>query len=93
MHMRKSQKFGFEKGRVPRKPLRTASEMAEELGVSHRHLVSAMNVDPTGPRPQLKNGSRACPASWYEPGVARAWWRKRQDQAASAASASQAERA
>ena len=76
--MRASKKFGFETARVPRKPLRSAAELAEEFGVPHRTLVGLMNTDPNGPRPELRNRSVACQASWYKPDVVRAWWAKRQ---------------
>lgn len=93
MHMRKSKKFGFEGDRVPRKPLRTSAEMAEEFGIPHRSLVSAMNVDPAGPRPEAGVRTAATGAHWYRPELVRSWWSKRQDRAAVAGSASQAERA
>ena len=84
MHMRHTKKFVFDSAakRATHIPLRTATELAEELGVARAAMVRQMNADPTGPRARVDHKGTAANA-WYDPSEVRAWWRKRKEQGAS----------
>lgn len=57
-----------------RKPLRTATELAEELGVTLNTL-SALMRHHNGPPPAHKTQSRNSKATWYDPQQVRAWFK------------------
>lgn len=63
-----------------RAPLRTCTELAEELGTSPGILAKLMNADPNGPRPAMDNRGKANDQKvWYAPAAVRAWWAARQE--------------
>jgi hypothetical protein len=58
-----------------RKPLRTISELADELGVTVRTLTATFSHH-DGPKPKFRTGAKtATTNTWYDPGEVRAWWR------------------
>ena len=59
-----------------RKPLRTASEMAAEFGLSHQQLRGHMQRSTENPpKPEMFTRGRR-PAVWYVPDDVRAWWKR-----------------
>lgn len=66
---------------VPRPPLRTIGEMAEEFGLPKQTLAKAIAADPAAPRRELRHVSSGdgLSADWYEPRALRRWWKARQE--------------
>ena len=60
--------------RKPRKPLRTATEVAADIGLSlaqFRGRIGSSKCDPPKPELKLKGGVRN---TWYDPQLVREWW-------------------
>jgi hypothetical protein len=68
-----SGKQWHQRGGVPRPPLRTFAELAEEFGVTMAQLRGAFKA--SGPKPKLFN--RRTQQHWYEPNEVRRWWAAR----------------
>ncbi len=71
-------RFAIDPKRQARKPLRTATELAEEFGVSVTALGGALTAN-GAPKPRLRNTSSARIHSntWYDPEEVRRWWAAR----------------
>jgi hypothetical protein len=63
----------------PFKPLRTITELADELGVTRQWLALNM-AHGDGPKPSLRHAGSRAEATWYDPDEVRAWWRRFQSQ-------------
>ena len=59
---------------APRKPLRSANELAKEFGITGKRLGSLLRVH-NGPKPILANRQGTVKAHWYDPDQMRAWWK------------------
>lgn len=59
-------------GAAPRVPLRTLQELAEEFGIDHRCLASAMSKN-GGPKPQFDKAKSGL--VYYEAQPVRSWWK------------------
>jgi hypothetical protein len=63
--------------KVPRKPLRSFKELADELGVTHQVLQGALRAA-DAPQPLLsKPSGKTRRDTWYDPDQFRAWWRSK----------------
>ena len=75
---RRYKKYIHQPGIPGRHPLRTAQELADELGLERSVLVRRMNADPAGPRAKLNHKAATVSNFWYSPAEVRAWWLKQQ---------------
>ena len=60
-----------------RPPLRTATEMAQEFGLSLAQLSRRMTLSGDAPMPVMKHtGSPKARNTWYNPAEMREWWKR-----------------
>lgn len=57
-------------------PVRKLTELADEFGVTVRHLCGKLSQSENAPAPRLclTNKKTGCNSSWYEPNEFRRWW-------------------
>lgn len=56
-----------------RKPLRSATELAEEFGISVKRLGGLLGVH-NGPKSKFSHRNFSMKNSWFDPVEMRAWW-------------------
>lgn len=59
------------------KPLRTLSEMADELGAKAQSICTASGIDTNAPKCKLVSHTGGGTKKWYDPDEVRAWWKQR----------------
>ena len=64
-------------GKLSRVPLKTTTEMADELGVSPNWLGRYIKADQMAPKPKIDCRSGTVKNWWYDPREVRAWWAAR----------------
>lgn len=73
--------------RPARPPLRTFTELCEELGEDRRHVQGVLGTHPNAPKPALRCYGQVLRNTWYEPVAFRKWWQLVQQERAAIAKA------